>query len=199
MSSRIDHAIVCVPDLTDSVAAFETEHGVASVPGGRHRGHGTANRLVPLGDAYIELVAVVDIAEAENSVFGQWVTARSSSPGADGIAIATDDLDAICARLDLDPVTMSRPADTGDELRWRIAGMEQLVTSGLPFFIQWDIDPALHPGRIRVDHPAGDIRLRRVVISGDLAQLQSWTVGTERLELREGDLSVGFDLEKGCR
>lgn len=199
MSSRIDHVIVCVPDLTGSVAAFETEHGVASVPGGRHRGHGTANRLVPLGDAYIELVAVVDPAEAENSVFGQWVAARSSSPVADGIAIATDDLDATCARLDLDPVTMSRPAETGDELRWRIAGMEQLVTSGLPFFIEWDIDPALHPGRIRVDHPAGEVRLRRVALVGDLAQLRSWTAGTGDLELRGGDPAVGFDLEKSSR
>lgn len=194
MSSAIDHVIVCVPDLTDSVAAFETGHGVASVPGGRHRGHGTANRLVPLGATYIELVAVVDRGEAENSEFGRWVASRSSRSGADGIAIGTDDLDSICARLDLEPVTMSRPAETGDELRWRIAGMEQLVTSSLPFFIQWDIDPGLHPGRIPVDHPRGELTLRRVVVSGDLARLRPWTVGTDGLDLREGEPEVRFDL-----
>jgi hypothetical protein len=194
MSSAIDHVIVCVPDLTDSVAVFETDHGVASVPGGRHRGHGTANRLVPLGETYIEIVAVVDRGEAETSAFGRWVTSRSSRSGADGIAISTDDLESICARLDLEPVTMSRPAATGDQLRWRIAGMEQLVTSGLPFFIQWEIDPELHPGRIPVDHPRGELRLSRVVVSGDLARLQSWTVGTDGLDLREGDPEVRFDL-----
>ncbi|HEX6302294.1 MAG TPA: VOC family protein [Acidimicrobiia bacterium] len=195
MSSVIDHVVVCMPDLTDSVVAFEADHGVVSVPGGRHRGHGTANRLVPLGDAYIELVAVVDTGEAEDSVFGRWVTARSSGSAADGIAIATDDLDSICGRLDLEPIAMSRPADTGDELRWRIAGMDQLVTSGLPFFIQWDIDPELHPGRIAVNHPRGDVKLGRVVVSGDLPRLQSWTGGTDGLELHEGDHEVRFELE----
>jgi len=194
MSPVIDHVIVCVPDLDDSVAAFEADHGVTTVSGGRHRRHGTANRLVPLGDTYIELVAVVDVKEAEGSLFGRWVAARSSRPVADGIAIGTDDLDSICARLALEPVTMSRPADTGEELRWRIAGMEQLVTSGLPFFIQWDIDPELHPGRIPVSHPRGDLKLRGAVISGDLARLQAWAAGTDGLELREGDREVRFDL-----
>lgn len=195
MTSLIDHVIVCMPDLTDSVLAFEADHGVVSVPGGRHRGHGTANRLVPLGDAYIELVAVVDTGEAEDSVFGRWVAARSSGSGADGIAIATDDIDSICARLDLESVAMSRPADTGDELRWRIAGMEHLVTSGLPFFIQWDIDPELHPGLITVDHPRGDLKLGTVVVSGDLTRLRAWTAGTDGLELYEGEPEVRFDLE----
>lgn len=195
MSSVIDHVIVCVPDLTDSVSAFEAGHGVVSVPGGRHRGHGTANRLVPLGDAYIELVAVVDPGEAENSAFGRWVATRSSQPGADGLAIATDDLDSICARLHLEPVTMSRLTDSGEELRWRIGGMEQLVTSGLPFFIQWDMSPDLHPGRLAVDHPRGDLELRRVVVVGDLEQLQAWTVGTDGLQMREGDPEVHFELE----
>lgn len=194
MSPVIDHVIVCVPDLADSVAAFESDHGVTTVSGGRHRRHGTANRLVPLGDTYIELVAVVDVEEAEDSLFGRWVAARSSRSGADGIAIGTDDLDSICARLALEQVTMSRRADTGEELRWRIAGMEHLVTSGLPFFIQWDIDPELHPGRIPVSHPRGDLKLRGVVISGDLARLQGWVAGIDALELRGGDPEIRFDL-----
>jgi len=194
MSPAIDHVIVCVPDLAKSVDAFESDHGVTSVPGGRHRGHGTANRLVPLGDAYIELVAVVDSGEAVRSAFGNWVVARSSHPPADGIAIRTDDLDSVCARLDLEAIAMSRPADDGEQLHWRIAGMERLVSAGLPFFIQWDIAPERHPGAIPVSHPRGDVGLRRVVISGDIDQLQVWTLGTSGLELEGGEPGVRFEL-----
>jgi len=194
MTAVIDHVIVCVPDLVESVEDFESDHGVTSVPGGRHRGHGTANRLVPLGDAYVELVAVVDAGEAAGSAFGNWVAARSSHPPADGIAIRTDDLDSVCARLDLEPIAMSRPASDGEELRWRIAGMEQLVSAGLPFFIEWDITRGRHPGAIPVSHPRGDIALRQVVISGDIDQLQVWTLGTSGLELEEGEPGVRFEL-----
>jgi hypothetical protein len=194
MGSTVDHVLVCVPDLDDSVAVFEAEHGVASVPGGRHRGHGTANRLVPLGESYVELVAVVDAEEAGASSFGRWVAARSPHPGADGMAIRTNDLDAVCARLGIEPTGMSRPTSTGEELRWRIAGIERLVTSGLPFFIQWDVHPGLHPGRIPITHPRGSVTLSRVHLSGDLDQLETWTAGTTGLDLEGGDPVVRFDL-----
>ena len=94
MNLVLDHVIVCLTDLDDAVAAFEGDHGVTSVPGGRHGGHGTANRLVPLGDDYVELVAVVDRGEAAHSLFGTWVAERSRRDGADGVALRTDDIDA---------------------------------------------------------------------------------------------------------
>ena len=74
--------------------------GLASSAGGRHPGWGTANRIVPLGETYLELVTVVDEAEAAQSAFGRWVAA--SRPGAPfGWAVRTDDLDAVAARLGL--------------------------------------------------------------------------------------------------
>jgi hypothetical protein len=72
--------------------------------------------------------------------------------------------------------------------------MEQLVTAGLPFFIQWEIAPGLHPATIPITHPDGDIQLRRVVISGDYDQLQSWTSGTQGLEVEAGEPGVRFEL-----
>jgi hypothetical protein len=194
VTSVIDHVIVCVPDLEGSVAAFETEHKVTSVPGGRHLGHGTANRLIPLGGQYIELVTVVDKNEAAGSDFGKWVAARSRLDAADGLALRTDDLDAICDRLRIEPIEMSRVTADGDELRWRIAGLERLVASGLPFFIQWEIDPELHPGAIPVTHPGGEMRLREVVLSGELDEIQTWTLDTVGLTLQEGDPEVRFEL-----
>jgi hypothetical protein len=44
---------------------MEGRYGLASIEGGRHPGWGTANRIIPLGDAYIELVTVVDDEEAQ--------------------------------------------------------------------------------------------------------------------------------------
>lgn len=194
MDLAIDHVIVCVPALDAAVRAFEERHGVTSVPGGRHDGHGTANRLVPLGDAYIELIAVVDSDEAGESGFGSWVTSRADTSGADAIAIRTDNLDAVCRRLDLEPLAMSRRTATGDELRWRIAGIDRLVATGLPFFIQWDTDPSLHPGTATANHPGGDLALGGVVISGDEPSLRRWTDGVPGVAVAAGDPGVRFEL-----
>jgi Glyoxalase-like domain len=42
---------------------------------------GTANRIVPLGEAYLALVAVVDESDAADSVFGQWVAGAATEDG----------------------------------------------------------------------------------------------------------------------
>ena len=194
MLLEVDHVIVCVPDLGASVSAFESDHRIDSVGGGRHRGHGTANRLIPLGPSYIELVAVVDTGEAQESSFGTWVAENSTRPGADAIAIRTDDLDAVCERLSLEPLSMSRRNPDGAELRWRIAGMEHLVTSGLPFFIEWDVEPDLHPGRAGVIHPRGEVRIGEVVVSGDRDRLRQWTAGVSGLVVESGPVGARFDL-----
>lgn len=197
MPLEIDHLIVCVSDLGPSVAAFESAHRLVSVGGGQHQGHGTANRLIPLGNSYIELVAVVDTVEAQGSAFGTWVAEHSTRPGADAIAIRTDDLDSVCERLSLEPLTMSRTNSAGAELRWRIAGMEHLVSAGLPFFIEWDIEPDLHPGRAEVVHPRGETRLGEVVVSGDRDRLQRWTAGVGDVSVESGPVGARFELVDG--
>ena len=190
----MDHVIVCLTDLDDAVAAFESEHGVTSIQGGRHEGHGTANRLVPLGDDYIELVAVVDREEAADSRFGVWVAQRSRHDGADGLVLRTDDLETECGRLGIEPVSMSRLTHTGDVLHWRVAGLEQTIRFGLPFFIQWDVEPGRLPGRIPVEHPAGDLVMDDVEISGDTARLRSWTGNVPGLRIVEGEPGARFLL-----
>jgi len=194
METVVDHVIICVPDLESSVDDFEERYGVSSVAGGRHRGHGTANRLVPLGDTYLELAAVVDPDEAARSAFGEWVASRSRHPGAHGLAVRADDFDAVCTGLGLEPLAMSRPAVDGEELRWRVAGMEQLVTAGLPFFIEWEIDPAQHPGRIPASHARGDLALADVVVRGDLGELRRWVGEIDGVSLEQGDPSIEYTL-----
>ena len=73
--SRIwtDHVILAVDDLDAAAGALEEREGLASVAGGRHPGWGTSNRIVPLGESYLELVTVVDAEEANGSGFGRAV------------------------------------------------------------------------------------------------------------------------------
>ena len=129
MDLELDHVLIA--------AHGETWHGLASIAGGRHPGWGTANRLVPLGESYLELVTVVDEAEAARSVFGRWVAgARSGAPF--GWAVRTDDLDAVAARLGLTVRDGARQAPDGRRLTWRMAGIEQAAAEpSLPFFIEW--------------------------------------------------------------
>ena len=52
---ELDHVLVAVDDLEAAAKEVEQRYGLASVEGGRHRGLGTANRIVPLGVTYLEL------------------------------------------------------------------------------------------------------------------------------------------------
>src|SRR4051794_41897410 len=57
---QLDHLILAVADLDAGAAALTAAIGLAVEPGGVHPDWGTENRIVPLGEAYLELVAVAD-------------------------------------------------------------------------------------------------------------------------------------------
>ena len=194
MTIDIDHVVVCVPDLAGAAREYEDRFGVSSVDGGWHSGHGTGNRLIPLGDSYIELLAVVESKEAKTSVWGTWVRHRAAVPGADAVCLRTDDIEGVSERLDLQTTTMSRVTPDGVILDWRLAGLKQTLANGVPFFIQWDIPEDLHPGRTPVEHPAGDVGLMSVTITGDRALLEPLGDAVPRLEIREGAPAVAFEL-----
>jgi hypothetical protein len=173
---ELDHVLIAVAGLDDAARDIETRLGLGSVAGGRHPGFGTANRIVPLGAAYLELVAVADPAQAAASVFGRWVAA--AAPGSRlGWAVRTDDLDAVAARLGLGVADGSRTTPDGRELRWRTAGLEQAAAEPcLPFFIEWARGTQL-PGHAAVTHPAGPARIAALRLSGDSERLSEWLGG----------------------
>ncbi len=89
----VDHVIVVVHDLDAAARRYDKQLGLGSVAGGRHAEHGTGNRIVPLGDSYIELMAVVDRDEAASSSLGSWVERRlGEAPVA--LCLRTDDIEA---------------------------------------------------------------------------------------------------------
>lgn len=192
MGVVIDHLILCVPDLEDAASELASL-GLSSVPGGRHQGHGTANRIVPLGENYLELVTVIDGEEAAGSVFGTWVAGRvSASLEVDLLALRTDDLAEVCSRLGIEPEPpMSRVRPDGIELTWELAGLNEALVRSLPFFIQWHVPDEDLPGAAPIDHSLGEVRLEEVMLTGDVGVLSSWTAGTSAIRLESGTPGSG--------
>ncbi len=154
---EIDHVLRAVADLAAAAREMEEHHGLASIAGGRHPGWGTANRIVPLGETYLELVAVVDEVEARQSVFGRWVASGANISGRPiGWAVRAHDIEDVRRRLGLTVRAGSRVTANGDRLEWRAAGMEEAAAEGyLPFFIERGAGTAF-PGHALVKRrPAG--------------------------------------------
>ena len=197
---RLDHVLIAVSDLAAAAREIEARHGLSAIEGGRHPGWGTANRIVPLGDAYLELVAVVDEAEAAQSAFGRWVA--GVHPGLArplGWAVRTPQLDSVARRLGLTVHAGSRVGRDGRLVRWRSAGIGQAAAdSSLPFFIEWARGTSL-PGRGPVTHPAGAVRIAKLQLDGDADRLTAW-LGVHRLPItvRAGAPAVAGILLTGA-
>ncbi len=145
---RVDHVVRAVPDLDREGERLLASFGLASVAGGVHPGWGTANRIVPLGATYLELIAVADPGAAAASVFGRAVAERASDGGGWlALCLADDHLEATARRLSLEVRPGARTLPDGRTIRWRGAGLEDpRRTPDLPFFIAWGSND-LHPGR----------------------------------------------------
>ena len=181
---ELDHVLIAVADLESGARDFEKRYGLGSVPGGRHAGWGTANRIVPLGETYLELIAVVDEAEAAQSEFGNWV--GHANPGQPlGWAVRTDGLDEVAGRLGLTVSANSRATDDGRVLRWRLAGVERAAAEpAIPILVEWG-EGTPHPGRIPVSHRAGPMAITELHLDGDADRVATW-LGTHELPISVG-------------
>ena len=139
----IDHLVIAVADPDEAAAQLEREAGLIATGGGRHDALGTFNRLIWLGDSYLELIGVFDRALAEASWIGA-PTLRSLDTGGGLItwAIATDALERDVAALrgagsDLgEPIAGERRRADGDIVRWRLSMPPQLGPANPPFLIE---------------------------------------------------------------
>ncbi len=181
----IDHVIVAVRDPAPWAERLDDRAGLACVSGGRHEGTGTGNWIVPLGDAYIELMTAVDQTAAEDSPLGRWVLDETrTGDRLAAVCLRTDDLDEVAERIGRRPEAMSRRTDDGGELRWRLAGLDAAMSDErLPFFIAWDIDEDQHPGRSAADHRVEPDGIMWIEYGGDAQRLADW-LGDHALPIR---------------
>ena len=166
---RIDHVIYATADLDAAAARLERELGLITRGGGRHEGLGTHNRIVPLGDGYVELLAVADAEEAAGSDFGRGLQARLERRGDGwlGWVAAVDDVAPHAERLGTEVTTIRRAG-----LSARLTGVAEAMREPyLPFFISRD------PG---VPDPAAGAAAGGITwleVAGDAARLERWLDG----------------------
>jgi len=190
---EIDHVLIAVSDLESASERLGLEHGLASYEGGRHPGWGTANWIVPLGGAYLELIAIVCEREASGSIFGQWIAAAKDG-ALIGWSVRPRDLDAAAARLGIEITEGVRTLPTGERTTWRTAGVEEASKQPwLPFFIERP-KSARFPGA--AGEPAGEIV--RLEIDGDPEGLARWLDDQPLpLVVRPGEAGVSAVVLRG--
>ena len=166
---RLDHVIYGTADLDVAQRRIESELGLEVLPGGRHVGQGSHNRIVPLGDGYLELMAIHDPEEAATNPFGEVLLEVLPVERLVGWAVLVDDSDAVAQRLGTPVLTVRR-----DTLGASVTGVQEALREPtLPFFIGANARGA-RPGELR---DAGG--LTWIEVAGDAARLRDWLGGAE--------------------
>lgn len=169
----IDHVILAVKDLDAAAATYATGLGLHVSGGGVHPQFGTANRIVVVGDAYIELISAQPGARPHGHVGALLATGLE---GCAGFALATPDSAGSAATLRERGVEIEGPApgrlETGDAFSrgWQSLWIADPPTAGLPFLIRHD---AQGPERLRLleghaghaPHPIGARRIAAITVA----------------------------------
>lgn len=173
---RIDHVVYAARDVDAVTARIEGEFGVAAVGGGRHEGHGTYNRIVPLGGGYLEVLGLADPQEAARSEFGSGLLRRLADAGDGWLVwvVATDEIESVARRLGTTIVTLRREGFSA-----RLTGVaEAMQNPALPFFVSRDPGVA-DPGS---GGDAGGITW--IEVAGDVRRLERWLDAAVPLPVR---------------
>lgn len=199
---RFDHIAVSAQTLEEGVAAVEATLGVRMAGGGQHPHMATHNRLLGLGDLYLEVIAIDPAAPAPQ--WPRWFDLDNfaGEPRLTNWVAGCDDLPAALAASPEGtgvPVALAR----GD-FRWQMAvpANGKLPFDGcFPALIQWQ--GSLHPARAL---PESHIRLARLeIIHPDAADLRAALAGLildPRIQITQGplkDLRATFDTPHGRR
>jgi hypothetical protein len=168
---RLDHvSFAAGPDgLASTAQRIGGLLGTDFVDGGIHPRFGTRNMTLPLaGDIYMEIVEVLDHPASDKAPFGQAVRARSALGGG-----------WLGCR---EAVKGNRRRPDGTELLWQQIGVNGLLSDPqLPFFIQWQSSPALHPS----NGATGEFSLDCLEIAGDPQRVSEWLGETVEAPLED--------------
>jgi hypothetical protein len=170
--TRVDHVMICVPDLPRGIEAYQ-RIGFNIYPGGAHTGRATHNAIAFTGEEYIEVLSLRDrTAVAAGSPDESLARYLDEGGGFRVVALQSDDLAADVAAMRERGVEVGEIRDggrrtpAGQELRWRAAFLGGAAP--LPIFIIQHLTP-LAERRRQVpkadDHPNGALRVERVYLA----------------------------------
>jgi len=142
----IDHLVIAVADPDAAAASLESELGLVAAGGGRHA-TGTGNRLIFLGDAYLELIGVWDRALALTHPIGAAVVRAldADAPGLVTFALATDGArrEVMALRAAGSPISEaiagSRTRPDGEVVAWQCSFPPRLGPAEPPFLIEHEL------------------------------------------------------------
>jgi len=158
---RLDHLAVVAGRLEDGVAAVESLLGVTMAGGGKHPLMATHNRLLGLGDLYLEVIATDPDAPAPGRP--RWFD-MDRFTGPPRLANWVAGCDDLAAEVALGPKGIGSPlALQRGDYRWQMAVPDngRLPFDGaFPALIQWE--GAAHPARAL---PETGLRLSRLEIT----------------------------------
>lgn len=198
---RFDHLAVSALDLAEGVAWVEAALGTKLAGGGQHPHMATHNRLLGLGDLYLEVIAADP--SAAKPAWPRWFDLDNFTgrPRLTNWIAGCDDL-AAALRASPDgtgaPVALQR----GD-YRWQMAVPKDgklPFGGGFPALIQWQ--GALHPARAL---PDSGLRLRRLDIAHPdadaLRELLAPLIEDGRFAIVQGPFAMraSFDTPSGLR
>jgi hypothetical protein len=176
MLTRIDHVMICMPDLEEGIAAFR-RIGFTVTSGGVHPGKGTHNAIAFHREDYLELLSVHDRAEqaraasAPGSLDGGLLDLLARGGGFRYVIVQSDDLPADVLAMRRrgvevsDAVEGGRRTPDGRELRWRAARLTN-AADPLPIFFLEHLTPLeeRRPPESRAGHPNGVLASRKTAV-----------------------------------
>ena len=179
MLTAIDHIIIGVNNLEKAATQSSQKLGLAVSGGGIHPTGGTANRIIVIGDTYLELIAVHTPAEAQESMLGRLAIRE----GYLNFVLATNDIKADSRTMAnrgvsiIGPAPGSLRAADGRTRGWSRTNIERPdLAQRYPFIIQHDSIGEERRFRLAgwatpPEHPLGVTQVRSATIAvADLAE-----------------------------
>jgi len=141
MLIALDHIIIGVNDLEQATEIFAEKLGLLASGGGMHPTGGTANRIIVIGDTYLELITVREPAEAQQSLLDR----LAKDDGYLNFVLTSNDIEADSAAMRRRGVAIIGPnpgqlnAATGRSRAWSRTDVQQPdLAQHYPFLIQHD-------------------------------------------------------------